>query len=293
MQVFEQFEIEEAQSNIRPIRRPYERRFRIKNCLVRECLAEGLGTFILDLLGIGTVAQTILSEGTAGSQLTIVLGSGLALMMGIYMSFGVSGGHINPAITLTFAVLWRRIAWKKVPFYILSQLIGSILGTSVVYGIYYSSIPENEKSIGIFTTHSKTAETIIGSFLNEFVGSAILLGGIFALVDSKNTPASRYTLPPAIGLLLIAIGFSFGWKTTYALNPARDLGPRIFASMAGWGSLPFTIDRYYFWVPLVAPCMGGIFGAAVYFFMVEFHHPIRSKSRRREMSYTSDGMAKL
>ena len=250
---------------------PFES-IKIKSPLVRECMSEALGTCILILFGDGVVAQTVLSKGKNGSHVTIFIAWGLAVMFGIFVSHGISGAHMNPAVTISLAV-WKRFEWKKVPYYVLSQVWGAFVGAMLVFCAYYVNIQEYTKeTAGIFATYPQASETALSGFVSEVIGSALLLCGIFAICDSKNLPASPFSKPFAVGLLVVAIGMSFGWKTGYAINPARDFGPRLLTLLAGWGTLPFTADHYYFWIPIAAPIVGGVIGASTYMLLIELHH---------------------
>eukprot|EP00899_Mesostigma_viride_P006152 jgi/Mesvir1/15538/Mv03188-RA.1 len=238
-------------------------RFAIESQLVRECLAEILGTMIFIAFGDGSLAAVVLSqaihagkpESYAGNWLSISIGWGIALCFGIFVAGGVSGGHLNPAVTFTFAC-FGQFPWKKVPFFMISQLIGAFLGALMVYGSYWDSfwvVGYGRNTAGIFATYPQPHEENTTAFLNEALGTAVLVGGIFAVCDRYNQPAEPSSKPVIIGLLLSGIAISFGWSDGFALNPARDLGPRIFSAMAGWGTQVFTMGNYYFWVPIVAP----------------------------------------
>ena len=153
--------------------------------------------------------------------------------------------------------IFRGFSWVEVPIYWIAQLIGAFIGAVIVYITNYSAInaAERNDTIGIFSTGLQTPAVSTGAaFLSELFGTALLLIVIVSTSDTGNTPAGR-TKPLIIGLSLVAIGISFGWETGFAVNPARDLGPRIFAAIAGWGSTAFSRQNYYFWVPIVAPLL--------------------------------------
>ncbi|KAL0585958.1 hypothetical protein ABG067_004281 [Albugo candida] len=249
----------------------------IKNQLLRECLAEFLGTFILLCFGNGVVAQVVLSQQNSGVYLSINMGWGLGVLFGIHCAGGVSGAHINPAVTTTLA-LFRRFPWRKAPFYILAQLLGAFCGAAMVLAIYYPIFnvidPERETTHGLFATYPNAAISNASAFLSEAFGTALLMGGIFAIGDQRNKPAGPYTAPGATALLVIAIGASFGMNTGGAINPAGDLASRFLSAIGGWGFKTFTMQDYYFWVPTVGPIVGGAIGAGVYHLFVEMHHPI-------------------
>lgn len=251
-------------------------RMAVKTPLVRECLAEFMGTFILICFGDGVVAQVVLSDYKNGEYLSINLCWGLAVMMGIYFSGGVSGAHLNPAVSFTLAV-FKRFSWSKVLPYMISQIAGAFCGALMVFLIYYPVIKSVDPELtlstaGIFATYPSALVGNETAFLTELFGTALLMGGIFAIGDQLNKPASPYTSPAAVGLLVVAIGMAFGFNSGYAINPARDFGPRLLTAVAGWGSQVFT-ERSYFWVPIVGPLVGGVIGGGAYMLFVENHHP--------------------
>jgi MIP family channel proteins len=248
----------------------------IKSPLLRECLAEFLGTFILLCFGDGVVAQVVLSDGANGSYTHINLCWGIAVMLGIHFSGGVSGAHLNPAVTSTLA-LFGRFPWSKVPFYMLAQLLGAFCGAATVFLVYYplfnSVDPDRTTTQGVFATYPNDGVPNATAFVTEVVGTALLLSGIFAIGDQLNKPASPYTSPSAVALLVVGIGMAFGMNSGYAINPARDLGPRLFSMCAGWGTKVFTLRDCYFWIPIVGPLLGGAIGGGVYIGLIEYHHP--------------------
>jgi len=248
----------------------------IKSVYLRECFAEFLGTAILIAFGDGGTAQVVLGNGTHGDYTNISLSWGVGMFFGIHFSGGVSGAHLNPAVTTTLA-LFKRFGWRKVPGYILAQFLGAFFGAFIVYIVYYPYFnyvdPDRETTQGVFATYPSPVVSNGTAFLTEVVATALLLGGIFAVSDEKNKPASPYTSPTAVAILLIGISMAFGMNSGFAVNPARDFGPRVFSAIAGWGSMVFTLRDYYFWVPIVGPFVGGAIGGAMYLGLVEIHHP--------------------
>ncbi|RLN90247.1 hypothetical protein BBJ28_00005664 [Nothophytophthora sp. Chile5] len=253
------------------------RSYQLKSPLLRECLAEFLGTMILVLFGDGVVAQVTLSENTKGDYTNMCLCWGIGILFGIHVSGGVSGAHINPAVTTTLA-LFRRFEWRKVPAYILAQVLGAFVAAFIIWAVYHPMFnvidPTKTTTQGIFATYPYSDDVSVGTcFLTEVVGTALLLCGIFAIGDELNKPANPYSQPSAVALLVVGIGMAFGMNSGFAINPARDFGPRLFTLCAGWGSQVFTLRDAYFWVPIVAPILGGAIGAGVYVGLVEHHHP--------------------
>ncbi|KAL3671122.1 hypothetical protein V7S43_004304 [Phytophthora oleae] len=255
-----------------PAIRPYQ----LKSPLIRECLAEFLGTLILVLFGDGAVAQVTLSENTKGNYTTLCLGWGVGILFGIHVA-GISGAHLNPAITTTLA-LFKRFEWRKVVPYIVAQTLGAFVAAFLIWAVYkplFDAIdPHKTTTQGVFATYPYSSDVSVGTcFLTEVVGTALLLCGLFTIGDELNKPANPYSQPGAVALLVVGIGMSFGMNTGFALNPARDFGPRLFTLCAGWGSQVFTLRDAYFWVPIVSPVLGGAIGAGVYVGLVEHHHP--------------------
>jgi MIP family channel proteins len=248
----------------------------------REAAAEFLGTFILIVFGVGVVAQTVLSKGANGSYLAINLGWGLAVMLGVYVAGGVSGAHLNPAVTLALAVT-RGFAWHKVAPFVAAQMAGAFAGAAVVYLTYYEAFTAFDGGIrqvlgeqgtgGIFATYPQPYLSTIGGFIDQVVGTALLMATILAITDQRNNATPAWLTPIIVGGLVVAIGVSFGFNAGYAINPARDLGPRLFTATAGWGAAVFTTAGGWWWVPVVAPCIGAIAGAYAYDVLVARHHP--------------------
>ncbi|EEY55402.1 aquaporin, putative [Phytophthora infestans T30-4] len=258
--------------------------YQAKSPLFRECMAEFLGMLVFMLFGTGVVAQVVLSEGSKGEFLSINLCWGLGILFGIHVCGGVSGAHLNPAVTVSLA-LFGRFKWKKVPYYVAAQLLGAFGASAIVCMVYAPLInatdPHKTETQGIFATYPYSDDVPTGTcFLTEVVGTALLVGCLFAIGDDMNKPASPYSQPGAVALLVVAIGMAFGMNTGYAINPARDLGPRLFSLCAGWGTNVFTLNDSYFWVPIVAPILGGPIGAGMYVVLVEQHHPVEYSHQR-------------
>ncbi|MFC8731711.1 MIP/aquaporin family protein [Luteimicrobium sp. NPDC057192] len=257
-----------------------------------ECLAEFLGTFVLIMFGVGSVAMAVAAlpgsgrtagpttffQGT-GDWLLIVWGWAFAVTFGVYVAGGVSGAHLNPAVTLAFAVR-RRFAWAKVLPYWISQLAGAFVGAALVLLVYRSAISAFEDAskppghslttFSIFATFPAPYfhGSVWGPLIDQVVGTALLLLLIAAVVDLRNTGVMANLGPLIIGFAVAAIGISFGANAGYAINPARDFGPRLLTWVAGWGkyAMPGDGDWFstYFWIPIVGPLIGGVLGILVY-----------------------------
>jgi MIP family channel proteins len=249
----------------------------------REVAAEFLGTFVLIVFGVGVVAQFVLGGGANGQYLSVNLGWGLAVTMGIYVSAGISGAHLNPAVTLALA-LRRGFSWAKVGPYIAAQFAGAFLASVLVFITYREALDRFDGGVrqiggalgtaGIWATYPQPfLSAFPGGIIDQIVGTALLVGVIFALSDARNfAPPERLT-PVLVGLLVMLIGATFGYNAGYAINPARDLAPRLFTAMAGWGSGVFTAGNGWWWVPVVGPCIGGVLGGYVYDLVITRHHP--------------------
>jgi glycerol uptake facilitator protein len=260
-----------------------------------EYASEFLGTFVLIMFGVGSVAMAVaaLNQSGRGTQifqasgdwLLIAWGWGLGVVLGVYVAGGISGAHINPAITLALA-LRRNFPWNKVPGYWLAQLLGAFAAAALVYANYKGAIDSYERAnkinrgdLNSLPTYSIFAtfpagylHNWVGPFVDEVIGTALLAGVVFAVTDELNQPVRANLAPFVVGLIVVAIGISFGANSGYAINPARDLGPRLLALIAGWGKIAFPGDygnvNTYFWIPIAAPLLGGAIGAYMYDFFI-------------------------
>ncbi|MGA9813413.1 MAG: MIP/aquaporin family protein [Terriglobales bacterium] len=257
-----------------------------KFSLPAELMAEFLGTFVLIMLGTGVVAMVVLfpsqtpGEMIHGGYTNITLGWGLAVTMGIYVAGKVSGAHLNPAVTLALAV-FRGFPWRKVLPYSIAQTAGAFLAAALVYRNYLPAFhrvdPLLEKTAGVFTTFPAFPSLPQAGFLDQVIGTALLLLLIFAIIDEFNMPPGANLAPLMIGLVVVAIGMSFGAMHGYAINPARDFGPRLFTVLAGFRNNGITDGSQAWWVPVVAPLVGGVIGAGVYDFGIRRFLPRSSQ----------------
>lgn len=245
-------------------------------------IAEFVGAALLVLLGDGVVASVALM-GKRADWIVITTGWGLAVMLGVFVSGRLSGGHLNPAVTLGLAS-GGYFSWSRVGPYCLAQLAGGFAGAVLVYADYRYAFADFELKhaitrgaldaagklagpdaggAGVFATFP-AYPSVFGNLLSEFIGTFLLLFGVRALTDKANLAPDERLQPVLIGLLVWAIGLSLGGLTGYAINPARDLGPRLAACVLGWGSSVFVSHGYYFWIPIVAPIAGGVVGTLLY-----------------------------
>lgn len=259
-----------------------------------EALSEFLGTFVLLAFGDGSVAVALVGLPQSGRQVVpfgapnwvlIVFGWFMAVALAVYVAGGVSGAHINPAVTLAFAVR-REFPWNKVPAYWFAQVSGAFAGAAIVYANFHGAIAANEAAthltrnvndlpgFAVFATFPAAYyHGAIGwPFLDQVIGTAFLLMFVAALIDTRNTGPMSNMAPFMIGAAVLAIGISFGTGAGYAINPARDFGPRLFAFALGWGPIAFPGSLHtaavsfagYWWVPIVGPLVGGVIGITVY-----------------------------
>ncbi len=228
-------------------------------------LGEFVGTLLLLLFGSGICMTCSLkhSYGKGAGWLAICLGWGMAVMVAVYATGWVSGAHINPAVTLALAAT-GRMAWNLVPGYIIAQFLGAFCGSSIAYLTYKIQMdeePEAGVKLGVFST-GPSINSPIHNVIMEAIGTAILLIGILAIGYDK-AGATSGMVPFLVGLLIMLIGLATGGGTGFAINPARDLGPRIAHAVlpikgkgdSNWG---------YAWIPVVGPIIGGILGAVIF-----------------------------
>jgi len=233
--------------------------------LAAQLCAEFLGTFVLIVFGSGVVASVVLFPDKGGFT-NITLAWGLAVTFGIYTAGKITGAHLNPAVTLALAVL-RGFPWAKVLPYAAAQTAGAFVAAALVFANYKPAFlqadPLLEKTAGVFTTFPAFSVSLWPGLLDQVIGTALLLMLVFALTDEHNQPPGNLT-PILVGLAVVAIGMSFGSLHGYAINPARDLGPRLFTVIAGFRNNGLTDGTGVFWVPIAGPLVGGVLGGFIY-----------------------------
>ncbi|KAF8062202.1 major intrinsic protein superfamily membrane channel protein [Lyophyllum atratum] len=246
--------------------------------MLREPMAEFAGVMILIIFGVGVDCQVVLSTspgvaaGHKGEYLSISFGWAIGTAMGVWASAGISGGHINPAVTLALAT-WRGFPWKKVPGYIFGQLMGGLVGAALVYANYFHALDIFEggrgvrtlNTAGLFSTYALDYMTPVSCFFSEFLATAVMIIVVLAVTDRGNSPPPNGLLPMTLFLLILGIGVALGMQTGYALNPARDLGPRLLTSMVGYGKAVYTFrNHYWIWCPILGPLLGAQVGTMFY-----------------------------
>uniref|UniRef100_H3DLV9 Aquaporin 10a n=1 Tax=Tetraodon nigroviridis TaxID=99883 RepID=H3DLV9_TETNG len=255
---------------------------RVRNALVRECMAEFLGTFVLLLFGCSAAAQVKTSRESKGQYLSVNMAFSVGVMSAMYLSKGISGAHLNPAVTLSFCVL-GHVSWDRLVPYSLSQLLGAYMASGLVYLVYYDAIMNFSEGVltvyspnetaSIFATYPSEFLSLGRSFLDQVVGTGMLMLCILGLDEQRNTPAPTQLIPAIVAAVVLGISMSMSGNCGAAINPARDLGPRLFTLTAGWGTEVFTCYNYWFWVPLVAPPIGALVGTFLYQILISWHLP--------------------
>ncbi|MBB5234059.1 MIP/aquaporin family protein [Deinococcus budaensis] len=249
----------------------------MKFTLAQEFMAEVLGTMVLILFGVGVVAMVVIFAATDpavpgqvvnGGYTNITLGWGFGVLMGIFVAGTISGAHLNPAVTVALAAT-GRFPWSKVLPYIAAQLVGAFLGAAIVFAVYSARWvqfdPDLARTAGVFSTFPAVPGFWPG-FIDQVVGTALLVGLILAIGDKLNNPAGAAWGGLAVAFVVMAIGMSFGGMHGYAINPARDLGPRLFSLVAGFQNTGFSNGVWL--VPVIGPLVGGVLGAFIYDFFI-------------------------
>jgi len=244
---------------------------------MQTLLAEAIGTMLLILLGDGVVANVLLarSKGQNSGWIVITIGWGVAVAMAVYAVGRISGAHLNPAVTVGLASI-GSFSWSDVPGYLVAQLIGAFLGAVLVWLAYlphWKETTDSDLKLGVFCTAPAIRQSG-ANIVTEIVGTAVLVFGVLAIAANAQTLTrpgdvdlsfvfSRGLQPLLVGILVLGIGLSLGGPTGYAINPARDFGPRLAHAV-----LPIPGKRdpdwSYAWIPIVGPIVGGILGAVAY-----------------------------
>ena len=227
-------------------------------------LGELIGTMLLILLGDGVVANVVLkrTKGSSGGWIVITAAWAMAVFVGVFISSGVSKAHLNPAVTIAMA-LGKDFPWDQVPMYIAAQMIGAALGAFLVWAHYlphFSATDDKDAKLGVFCT-GPAIRHFPSNLLGEIIGTFVLVYAVLHVTSPAGGLGSLDALP--VGLVVLVIGLALGGTTGYAINPARDLAPRIMHAIlpipqkrdADWG---------YAWIPVIGPILGGVVAVVVY-----------------------------
>lgn len=250
--------------------------------LIGECSAEFFGTMLLILFGCGVVAQVVTggtplstAPGATGDYNSVAWGWGLGVAMAVYVAGRLSGAHLNPAVTVALAT-FKGFPARKIGPYVAAQVAGAFVGALLVRFTYsdliHNADPNHTKATqGIFSTSPDSGVTLYTAFCDQVIGTAILVAVIFALTSAVNNPPLANMGPLLVGLLVVAIGLGWGANAGYAINPARDFGPRLASWLTGYSDAWYSANGpdLYFWVPIVAPLIGGLIGGALFVFCIE------------------------
>ena len=245
-------------------------RLRLRSGLAGEMAAEFAGTLILVLFGVGVVAQV--AAGGLGNHDSIAWSWGLGVTLGVYVAGRLTGAHLNPAVTVALAV-FKDFPWRKVTPYAIAQFLGAFVAALLVRWNYTEVLGAVDpghtlKTQGVFSTlpgNGTLPVDMWGGLRDQVIGTAILLFLILAITDLANTSPGANLAPVVIGLVVVGIGMAWGTDAGYAINPARDFGPRLASYVTGYhGAFRDQHGDLYFWVPIIGPLVGGVIGAGLY-----------------------------
>lgn len=259
-----------------------------------ELISEAVAIFIIIAFGDSVACMYVLYDPSPylNSYWGVCIAWGLAVTLAIYVTGSVSGTHANPAVTLALAI-FRGFSWKKVVPYWVAQVVGAFIGAVIVY-VLFSPVIDHYNTLhhltradggaaGVFFTHPGLAITPMHAFSDQVILTAFLLFGIFAITEQYNEMAPQANSGALmIGLLVATIGASMGYLEAWAINPARDFGPRLFAYFAGWGNSALPSPGDYWWIPIVAPLIGGVVGAGAYQLLIHPYLPARVRAKNEQ-----------
>ncbi len=265
--------------------------------LIGELISEAVAMLIIIAFGDAVACMYVLYDPSPYQHAYwgVCIAWGLAVTIAIYATGSVSGTHANPAVTLALA-LFRGFEWKKVLPYWLAQVVGAFVGAAIVYVLFGPVIDHYNDHVvhmsreaggaaGVFFTHPGDSITPMHALLDQVILTAFLLFGIFAITEQYNEMAPKANSGALmIGLLVATIGASMGYLEAWAINPARDFGPRLFAYFAGWGRSALPSPDNYWWVPIVGPLLGGIVGAGAYQGLIRPFLPARLREAAGQTS---------
>ncbi|KAI6230222.1 hypothetical protein M3Y99_01089400 [Aphelenchoides fujianensis] len=248
------------------------RKLRIKNAIVRNALCEFFCTAVLMWCGTSVCAQTILTRGKMNEYVGLALGWGLSLLFAVQLGIRISGAHLNPAVSLFFLTI-GRLDFVQFLTYTFAQMAGGFAGACLTWAMYYEAIDEFDKgtrmmsgpmaTAGIFTTFPAPYLSVCGHIIDQLLGTAFLVVCVGAVADKRNQ-VPVWIQPLLISLALTLIGLAFSMNAGYAINPARDLSPRLACLVFGYSPKVFTAYNNAAWVPAVIPMVGAVLGGWVY-----------------------------
>ncbi|NYF80248.1 MIP/aquaporin family protein [Granulicella arctica] len=268
----------------------------MKKAFLGELIAEAVAMFIIIAIGDSVAAMYTLYDPSPyqTAYWGVCITWGLAVTIAIYTTASISGCHANPAVTLALA-FFRKFSWSKVVPYCLAQVAGGFLGAATVYALFSPVIDRfnalhhltraSGGAAGVFFTHPSLAITPMHAFTDQIILTGILVFGIFAITEQYNEQAPGANSGALIiGFLVAAIGASMGYLEAWAINPARDFGPRLFCFLTGWGSSALPSPDNYWWIPIVAPLIGGVVGGGAYQLLIHQFLPTRNRAITAQMN---------
>ncbi|KAI6222515.1 Major intrinsic protein domain containing protein [Aphelenchoides besseyi] len=257
----------------------FRERFQLRNPFHVNLLSEFTATFMLLFLITGVGVQFVLTRGLLNAYINLNIGVGFAIALCVYSTYNTSGAHLNPAVSITMVTL----GLLSIPHffgYVLVQTVGAFLGVGLTYFIYQDQILKfthgaklitgQNATAGLFCSFPEAHVTNSSAFFDQIFGTFILMFFIMIVIDPRNR-IPKYLHPLFFGFILIVIGNSYGMNVGYPINPARDFGPRVFAYLIGYGPEVFSFHNYYFWIPIIAPMIGGPLGAWTYIALIGAH----------------------
>ncbi|XP_068122494.1 aquaporin-3-like [Hyperolius riggenbachi] len=230
------------------------------------------------LFGCGSVAQMELSGTTKVQFLSVNLAFGFAVTAGAYVCAGVSGAHLNPAVSVAMYMM-RKITWRMMLVYFVAQFIGAFLGAALVYLLYFDALNWHtngtwtQETAGIFSSYPSEHLSIYNGLTDQVIATSALIICILAIIDESNMAPPRSLQPFIIGLVVLLVGLAMGFNCGYPINPARDLAPRIFTAICGWHEA-FSAGGNWWWIPVLGPMVGGVLGTIIYLMCIQIHHPL-------------------
>ena len=263
----------------------------MKKAYVGELVAEAVAMCLIITIGDSVAGMYTLYDPSPYQQAYwgVCIAWGLAVTVAIYSTASVSGCHANPAVTVALAC-FRQFSWRKVLPYCVAQILGGFCGAMLVYAMFHPVIDLFNAThhlsraaggaAGVFFTHPGLAVTPAHAFGDEIILTGVLVFGIFAITEQYNEQAPGANSGALIiGFLVAAIGASMGYLESWAINPARDFGPRLFCFLAGWSGAALPSPNHYWWVPLTAPLLGGVVGGGAYQVLIHQFLPARNRAR--------------
>jgi glycerol uptake facilitator protein len=263
---------------------------------IGELVSEAVAVFIIIAFGDSVAAMYTLYDPSPYQHAYwgVCIVWGLAVTIAIYTTASVSGCHANPAVTLALAI-YRKFSWKKVVPYCIAQTVGGFVGAAIVYVLFSPVIDQFNNlhhvtraaggAAGVFFTHPGLAITPMHAFSDQIILTAFLIFGIFAVTEQYNEQAPGANFGAVIiGLIVAVIGASMGYLEAWAINPARDFGPRLFCFFTGWGSSALPSPDNYWWIPIVAPLIGGVVGGLAYQVLIHPFLPARLRALETQTS---------